>query len=330
MMPGRWITEMKNEGLQEAILKDIPPDKIRQNPENPRIFFRAEEMDTLLASIAEYGIQVPITVYEEEDHYVLIDGERRWRCANKLNLKRIPALIHPKPTELDNLLMMFNIHALREQWDYFTIATKLPEVVKKFTTERGFEPNEIELSAATGLTRGQIRRCRILMDLPSRYKKLLVEELSLPKAQQKLSEDFFIEMERSLKTVQGRLPNTIPKPNVAREALISKFKRGVIKNITDFRKLSKIATSIKNVGVDEGEAAKAIDKIFKETNDIGIGQVYEAHFALRYDERRILLSIDAIADYLAAGLESEAPPLAPDVKRRLAELRRLIDQALHR
>ena len=141
-------------------LREIPPSKIKRNPENPRLFFRAEEMDTLLKSIKRYGVQVPISVYSEGDHFVLIDGERRWRCATKLNFKSIPALVQPKPSPLDNLLLMFNIHSLREQWDYLTIAKKLPIVIERFAEEKGGEPNEIELSEITGLTRGQIRRCR--------------------------------------------------------------------------------------------------------------------------------------------------------------------------
>src|SRR5450759_3508161 len=118
-----------------AYVKDLPPDKIRRNPENPRLFFRSEEMDTLMASIRRYGIQVPISVYEDEDGFVLIDGERRWRSARKLNIQRIPALVQPKPTKLANLLLMFNIHMLREQWDYLTIASKLPDVISLFSKE---------------------------------------------------------------------------------------------------------------------------------------------------------------------------------------------------
>jgi ParB family chromosome partitioning protein len=98
-----------------SYVKDISPDEISRNPDNPRLFFRAEEMDTLMASIRRYGIQVPISVYEDKKGFVLIDGERRWRCAKKLNLQRIPALVQQKPSPLKNLLLMFNIHALREQ-----------------------------------------------------------------------------------------------------------------------------------------------------------------------------------------------------------------------
>jgi ParB family transcriptional regulator, chromosome partitioning protein len=206
---------------KKTTLLEIRPDKISRNPENPRLFFRAEEMDTLLASIRQFGIQVPITVYAEKNGYVLIDGERRWRCALKLNLGLIPALVQEKPSPLTNLLLMFNIHALREQWDYLTIAKKIPDVISLFKTERGAEPNEIELSEVTGLTRGQIRRCRFLLDLPTKYRRQLEQELVLPKSLQKLSEDFFIEMERALKTVHSRVPAAVPDLNDARDALIA-------------------------------------------------------------------------------------------------------------
>ena len=125
---------------------------------------------------------------------------------NTLNLKSIPALVQEKPSELENLLLMYNIHALREQWDYYTIASKLNRIIDLFNAETGSDPTEKDLSEATGLTRGQIRRCRLLLNLPERFKEMLLNELDLPKVQQKLSEDFFIEMERSLKTITKRIP----------------------------------------------------------------------------------------------------------------------------
>lgn len=311
-------------------LKDLSPDKIRRNPENPRLFFRPEEMDTLMASIRRFGIQVPLTVYEEGDEYVLIDGERRWRCAHKLNLKRVPALVQPKPSPLNNLLLMFNIHALREQWDYLTIANKLPNVITLFELDNcGRTPNELELSEITGLTRGQIRRCRLLFDLPEEYRKQLEEELSLPKHLQRLSEDFFIEMERALKTVQNRVPTAIPSLNDARDALIQKFRDGTINNITDFRKLSKIATSISNVGIRESKAKKAIDDIFDLSKKVSIHDVWTEQFEMRYDERKIKLSIDSVYDFLDATLESEHEiVIGDDLVERLNKLKDLIDRIL--
>lgn len=311
-------------------LKDISPDKIRRNPDNPRLFFRPEEMDTLMASIRRYNIQVPITVFEDGDEFVLIDGERRWRCARKLNLKRIPALVQPKPSALGNLLLMFNIHALREQWDYLTIANKLPDVIELFKSENdGREPTEQDLSEITGLTRGQIRRCRFLFDLPEKYRRELEEELALPKHLQRLSEDFFIEMERSLKTVQNRVPSAVPNLNAARDTLIQKFRDGLINNITDFRKLSKIATSINNVGVREAKARQALGDIFNPKKKTGIQEIFAEQFEMRYDERKIGLSIDSIAEYLdSTSEEDEEVVIGDDLRSRLLRLKNLIDRIL--
>jgi ParB family chromosome partitioning protein len=152
-------------------LRSISVDSIDKNPENPRVVFRPGELEELLESIRRYGVQVPIAVYKEKGRYVLIDGERRWRCCVKLNKKEIPALVREKPDALTNLLLMFNIHALREQWDLFTIALKLPRVIKLLSERSGRKPNERELADYTGLTRGMIRRCKLLWSYPIRTKK---------------------------------------------------------------------------------------------------------------------------------------------------------------
>jgi len=309
-------------------LLDISPDKIGRNPDNPRLFFRDEEMDTLLASIKRFGIQVPITVYPEKGGYILIDGERRWRCAKKLNLKQIPALIQDKPSPLKNLLLMFNIHALREQWDYLTIAKKLPDVIEFYRSENGSEPTEQDLSEVTGLTRGQIRRCRFLLELPPKYRKILEGELVLPKSLQNLSEDFFIEMERALKTVHSRIPTAVPDMNVARDALIKKFRAGTIGNITDFRKLSKIATSISNVGIKETKARDALRAILDPSTKLGIDEVYAEQFELRYDERKIVISIESIYEYLDDTVVQADATLGGELRKKLIRLRQIIDRVL--
>jgi ParB family transcriptional regulator, chromosome partitioning protein len=319
---------MTTEKHVRSSLREISPDKISRNPDNPRIYFRSEEMDTLMASIRRYGIQVPISVYQQGDQFVLIDGERRWRCALKLNLQKIPALVQEKPSPLQNLLLMFNIHALREQWDYLTIAKKLPDVIELFRTENDRDPTEAELSEITGLTRGQIRRCRFLVDLPLQFRRLLEQELELPKHQQKLSEDFFIEMERALKTVQKRVPSAVHNVNSVRFALIRKFRDGAIKNVTDFRKLSKIATSIKNLGVKESKAREAISEIVDAKTPTGITEIYAEKFELRYDERKITQSVESISEYLDVINRSSGPSISNDLRQQLRRLKILIERVL--
>ena len=128
-------------------LKGNPPQqtKTQKTLQSTSIFCDEEMEFTQQHQSNRNGIQVPITVYAERSHYVLIDGERRWRCAEKLNLPLIPALVVEKPSPLNNLLFFFNIHALREQWDYLTIARKLPDVISLFEKDNERDPTEIEL-----------------------------------------------------------------------------------------------------------------------------------------------------------------------------------------
>ncbi len=283
-------------------LRQISPDIIQPNPDNPRMNFRQEEMDSLMMSIAKHGVQVPIAVYQHGKKFVLLDGERRWRCSKKLNLKVIPALVQDKPTKLQNLLLMSNIHALREQWDYFTIATNLQKIIDLWVKENSTTPNEIELSEATGLTRGQIRRCNLLLGLPKKFKGMLIEELRLPKSKQKLSEDLFIEMEKSLNTVKMRLPKFKPDIEQIRDVLVNKVKSGVITAVTDFRQLSKIATAINNLGLQEKIAEKALRRIFTD-NKVNIVDTYKNTVEFQYDEKRVYHQLSLLNEYFEEIIE---------------------------
>ncbi len=251
-----------------------------------------------MLSIDKHGIQVPIAVYRDGDHYKLIDGERRWRCSQKLNLRTIPALIQEKPTELENLVLMYNIHSLREQWDYYTIASKLERIMTLYEDENGYPANEIILSELTGLTRGSIRRCQLLIDLPSRFKEMLVKELDKPKSQQRLSEDFFIEMERALKTVVNRLPEYEPRLEEIRDTLISKFKKGKIAAVTDFRQLSKIATAVDGLGIAQKQARRALDQVFDPSYDLSIREVYAEAVEFEYIEKKAGRFVKSLVDFI--------------------------------
>jgi ParB family transcriptional regulator, chromosome partitioning protein len=308
-------------------LKQLKVDMIIKNPENPRIVFRQEEMDKLFVSIKKYGVQVPISVYKEGNKFALIDGERRWRTSKKLNLSTIPAIIHAKPSPLDNLLLMFNIHALREQWDLFTTANKITRVIELLTVRFGYEPNEIELSDETGLKRGTIRRCRLLIELPERFKDIILKELEKPKAKQKLTEDFFIEMESALKTVMRNIPEILEdKLDDVRDKLIEKYSDGTIMNIVDFRKVAKLATSPKNVDYPRQEAASALSKIF-EDDDAGIEDVYNSTVNELYDEKRLVSNFNNALNYIhnLTSEELEDEDINQVLRKLKAELDRILD-----
>ena len=210
---------------------------------------------------------------------------------------------------------MFNIHALREQWDLMTIALKLPKISELLTRETGRSPTEIELSARTGLRRGLIRRCRLLTNLPPKYQSMLVQELHKPKSKQLLSEDLFIEMEKALKTVSRTMPEALKDVDQARDVILAKYKSGVIDNIVDLRKVPKIARAEK-VDADPLKARQAIKRLLTDPK-YTIARAWDETVSEAYAERDILSRIEQ----LLAKLEDIKPSeVDDDVREKLEEL----------
>ncbi len=307
-----------------AELREIPIEKIDPNPDNPRVVFRQDELEQLLESVHLYGIQVPVSVYREGARYVLIDGERRWKVSLKLNRKTIPALIQEKPTQLENLLLMFNIHAMREQWDLLTVAMKLGRVVDLLTEQLGRTPTEAQIADRTGLPRAWIRRSRLLMEMPEEYRAQLLQELKKPKGQQKLSEDMFIEMERALRTVGREMPELVKEKDAVRRVLISKYRAGTIDSVVHFRKIGQIARA-RVVDADESEARSVLRKVFEPDNSYSITKAFNDSVGEAYLERDVGTRIDT----LLKKLQQLAPEdVDEEMRNRLAELVRVATDLL--
>lgn len=76
---------------------EIPVDRIRPNPQQPRSRFDQEALEELAASIRRHGVLQPLLVSEvPPDRYLLITGERRWRAARLAGLKSVPAVIRER------------------------------------------------------------------------------------------------------------------------------------------------------------------------------------------------------------------------------------------
>lgn len=72
---------------------EIPLERIRRNPYQPRLRIEQEKLDALAASIREHGILQPVLVTETPDGYQLVAGERRVRAAQIAGLTRVPAVV---------------------------------------------------------------------------------------------------------------------------------------------------------------------------------------------------------------------------------------------
>ena len=90
---GRGLTALIPQRSQHSGTTDIPIERIRPNPRQPRQRMDQDELESLAASIREHGILQPILVTETLDGYQLVAGERRFRAGLLAGLERIPAVI---------------------------------------------------------------------------------------------------------------------------------------------------------------------------------------------------------------------------------------------
>jgi len=83
--------------LKEERYADLETEQIKPNPLQPRLKFDKESIDELARSIKESGVLQPVIVVPEGNYYRIVVGERRWRAAQKIGLRKIPSLIRSMP-----------------------------------------------------------------------------------------------------------------------------------------------------------------------------------------------------------------------------------------
>ena len=159
-----------------AQLRELPISEVVPNERNPRLDFPQDELDRLSDSIDLEGVLVPIVVFPKDDKYVLVDGERRYRCSRDLGHQTIPALITTERSEREVLQQMFNIHLIREPWRDIPTAKALQRLAEEFTEAEEREPSDKELRDLTGLSIERVRQLRYVVTLPDEWQAYIREE----------------------------------------------------------------------------------------------------------------------------------------------------------
>jgi ParB family transcriptional regulator, chromosome partitioning protein len=168
----------------------LNPNDVVRNPENPRRHFPEPKLADLAESIDEVGVLVPISVYPDsagdQPPYVLLDGERRWICCIRLGLAELPAIIIRKPDSIANIVQMFNIHMVREQWDDMPTAWALQKLV-----QRTGDTDVKAVAEKTGLHPDRVKRLLFALRLPEEYQVAIDSGFPL---------NYFFELDRNVVT----------------------------------------------------------------------------------------------------------------------------------
>ena len=208
-------------------VKELPVRNLQPNPHNPRVLFDRQPLRILRESIEKVGILVPLTVYFDSKRrtHIILDGQRRWMCAKELNLGTVPVNEVAEPTLVQNIVTMFQIHKLREDWELMPTALKLELLMDEMDERR---PKT--LAALTGLDEAVVARCKKLLAYPKKYQDMMLDA----DPAKRVKADFFIELYvvRNDRYVRGFDWYSQDKFT---EAMLRRYRNKRLTSVTDFR-----------------------------------------------------------------------------------------------
>lgn len=154
--------------IKDEAMREIPVARIRPNPFQPRQSFDSAAMDELKASIAEYGVLVPVIVRKRGENYELIAGERRWRASAALQRETIPAIVR-ESDDRDSLEVAIIENLQRENLNPLEEAAGFASLMD----EHGF--TQEDLAQRLGKSRPAIANALRLLALPDAIKAMLAD-----------------------------------------------------------------------------------------------------------------------------------------------------------
>ena len=309
--------------LRQIGIKNVKTTDLEPNPHNPRTLFDPDPMKTLANSIRKVGILVPLTVYEKArvpGKYVILDGQRRWICAQRVDLKHVPVNIVAEPSTFQNIVTMFQIHKLREDWELMPTALKV-----KVLMEEVEETNDKKLAELTGMDEAVIVRCKKLLSFDPKYQEMMLH----PDPDQRWKADFFIEL---YVVRNDRVVNKFEWYDRDRftDAMIAKYSAGAIRAVTEFRVIKQHisnAAKSKKVTLLSKRFKEFVDnpKIKVEHLEIEAAGVAAEVRKMRKDIgnlSRVVSEIDVDDFYGEEDLWNELEELAAIIREKLKEMGR--------
>jgi len=209
--------------LKDEKFADVDIDLVKPNPDQPRVDFRDEAIEELATSIREAGVLQPIVVVPEAGHYKIIIGERRYRAALKVGLKKVPVLIRNIPVESQlEISLIENLQ--REQLNPMEVAAAYhrlmddlgypqQDVAEKVGKDRASVTNTLRLLKLPLEIQEHLREGRLSMGHAKAVLSLEDERAQLELARRILSRGLSVREAEA--AVSGRKPQA-DKPRAAR------------------------------------------------------------------------------------------------------------------
>jgi ParB family chromosome partitioning protein len=147
---------------------EIPLERIRENPRQPRLRMADDALQALAESIRQHGVIQPILVTETLDGYQLVAGERRVRAARMAGLERVPAIVR-QLADRQQLELALVENLQREDLDPIESARAFRQLMEEFAF------SQEDLASRVGRARSTVANTLRLLDLHQAVQDAIVE-----------------------------------------------------------------------------------------------------------------------------------------------------------
>lgn len=211
---------------QTFILKELPLKQLQLDAKQPRKDYGVDgDENRLFVSMRDVGIQQPLVVKAvDKDLYTIIDGHRRYICAQRLGLETVPCRVYTKLGAGELERVRFEVQNNRREWKPMERAEAISQAktAKRLDTDR-------EVAEYLHVAPSTINSALSLRTQHMDYISLM-EKYQLP-------ETYRVEIGRLISKVR-KIRDLEPNPIIV--ILFDKVQRKAIKNAKDFRVLKRI------------------------------------------------------------------------------------------
>ena len=179
-------------------------------------------------------------------------------CAKELGLDKVPINEVAEPSLVQNIVTMFQIHKLREDWELMPTALKLELLMEELQ-----EKNDKTLSTLTGLDQAVVQRCKKLLSYNKKYQDMMLDA----DPEKRIKADFFIELHG---VRNDRFVATFAWYNKDKftRAMLTRYQEGGLKSVTAFRVVKQNINNARDAN-QKREMSKRLRQ-FTESSDVPI------------------------------------------------------------
>lgn len=245
----------------------LKPDDITVSRTQPRKIFDQYELNQLAESIAANGIIQPLAVRKcGNGKYEIIAGERRFRAAKQVGLRRIPCVIHTTDEQTAAVLSLTE-NLQRSNLSVFEEAQALDRLINYY----GITQTEaaIKLGMAQSTLCNKLRLLSLSKEIQERITKARLTErharalLRLPESQREATLDYIIANGLTLAQCEKYIdellyPKAVPQHETEPQKPLRKHAIGDVRLF--YNSLSKLVNTLQSAGISARTRKTETDK----------------------------------------------------------------------